>query len=124
MSVGPTNLRAAKLKFVEDGRLATVAALGDERVNLSPNERIKLEKLPPLVWKDIVENYAQNGFSAISEDDLERFKWVGVYPQRPKEDGFFMMRIKVAGGVSQLQAFHFVQSINTLPVDLPTFTQQ
>ena len=99
MPVDPNNLRAAKLKFVEDGRPATLAALGDERANLSRNERIKLEKLPPLVWKDIVENYAQNGFSAISEDDMERFKWVGVYQQRPK-DGHFMMRIKVAGGIA------------------------
>ncbi|RYX85984.1 nitrite/sulfite reductase [bacterium] len=99
MSVDVKNLRAAKLKYVEDGRPATLAALGDERANLTRNERIKIEKLPPLVWKDIVENYAKNGFSAISEDDMERFKWVGVYQQRPK-DGYFMMRIKVAGGIA------------------------
>ncbi len=99
MSVDPTNLRAAKLKFTEDGRPATLAALGDERANLTRNERLKVEKLPPLVWKDIVENYAQNGYSAITEDDMERFKWVGVYQQRPKE-GHFMMRIKVAGGIA------------------------
>lgn len=99
MPVDPTNLRAAKLKFTEDGRPATLAALGDERANLTRNERLKVEKLPPLVWKDIVENYAKNGYSSISEDDMERFKWVGVYQQRPKE-GHFMMRIKVAGGIA------------------------
>ncbi|HEX8464552.1 MAG TPA: nitrite/sulfite reductase [Abditibacterium sp.] len=97
MAVDPTNLRAAKLKFVEDGRPATLAALGDERAALTRNERIKIEKLPPLVWNDIVENYSKNGFDSISEDDMERFKWVGVYQQRPK-DGYFMMRLKVAAG--------------------------
>jgi len=99
MSVDPNNLRSAKLKFAEDGRPATLAAMGDDRATLTRNERIKIEKLPPLVWRDIVDNYAKNGYAAISEDDMERFKWVGVYQQRPKE-GHFMMRIKVAGGIA------------------------
>ncbi|RYG58414.1 nitrite/sulfite reductase, partial [bacterium] len=98
MAVDPTNLRAAKLKFVEDGRPATLAALGDDRAALTRNERIKLEKPAPFVWNDIVENYSKNGFDSISEDDMERFKWVGVYQQRPK-DGYFMMRLKIAGGI-------------------------
>jgi ferredoxin-nitrite reductase len=98
MAVDPTNLRAAKLKFVEDGRPATLAALGDDRAALTRNERIKLEKPAPFVWNDIVENYSKNGFDSISEDDMERFKWVGVYQQRPK-DGYFMMRLKLAGGI-------------------------
>jgi sulfite reductase beta subunit-like hemoprotein len=98
MAVDPTNLRAAKLKFVDDGRPATLAALGDERAALTRNERIKIEKPAPFVWNDIVENYSKNGFDSISEDDMERFKWVGVYQQRPK-DGYFMMRLKIAGGI-------------------------
>ncbi|BCM90664.1 sulfite reductase [ferredoxin] [Abditibacteriota bacterium] len=89
--------RAFALKYAEDGRPATLSALGDERATLTRNERIKVEKPGPQVWKDIVENYAKNGFDSISEDDLERFKWVGVYQQRPK-DGYFMMRLKIAGG--------------------------
>lgn len=89
--------RSQALKFHEDGRPATLAALGDDRTTLTRNERIKVEKLPPLVWQDIVENYSRNGFASISEDDMERFKWVGVYQQRPK-DGYFMMRLKLAGG--------------------------
>jgi sulfite reductase beta subunit-like hemoprotein len=97
----PTDDRARKrimaLKYAEDGRPATLNALGDDRATLTRNERIKIEKLPPLVWNDILENYSKNGFDAISEDDMERFKWVGVYQQRPK-DGYFMMRLKIAGG--------------------------
>jgi hypothetical protein len=89
--------RALALKYAEDGRLATLSAMGDERASLTRNERIKIEKPGPQVWKDIADNYAQNGFDSISEDDLERFKWVGIYQQRPK-DGYFMMRLKIAGG--------------------------
>ncbi len=116
MAVDPTNLRAAKLKFVEDGRLATLSALGDERASLTRNERIKIEKLPPLVWNDIVDNYSKNGFSSISEDDMERFKWVGVYQQKPKE-GHFMMRLKIAGGVVPNHQIRGVAKIARLYAD-------
>jgi sulfite reductase beta subunit-like hemoprotein len=90
-------LRVQKLKLTEDGRPATLAALGDERRDLTPNERIKLEKPGPRVWQDVVENYSKNGFESIHPDDMERFKWIGVYQQRPK-NGYFMMRIKITGG--------------------------
>ncbi|HEX8550966.1 MAG TPA: nitrite/sulfite reductase [Abditibacteriaceae bacterium] len=105
-TVDRANLRVQKLKLTDDGRPATLSALGDERASLTKNERIKIEKPGPKVWNDVVENYSKNGFDAISEDDMERFKWIGVYQQRPK-DGHFMMRIKVAGGqlsTAQLRA--------------------
>ena len=116
MALDPTNLRAAKLKFVEDGRPATLNALGDERASLTRNERIKIEKLPPLVWNDIVDNYSKNGFDSISEDDMERFKWVGVYQQRPK-DGYFMMRLKIAGGIVPNDQIRGVAKIARLYAD-------
>jgi ferredoxin-nitrite reductase len=100
--------RHAKLKLTDDGRLATLAELGDERATLTSNERLKLEKPGPAVWKDIVERYAAQGFDAIEEDDFERFKWIGFYRQRPKSDGYFMLRVKVPGGVvsnEQLRVF-------------------
>ncbi len=59
-------------------------------------EKIKKEKHPLAVWPDI-ERYAREGFAAISEDDFERFKWYGIYRQRPM-DGFFMLRIKLPNG--------------------------
>ena len=90
-------LRAAKNKFMDDGRPATMAAIGDERRDLTANERIKMEKPGPAVWKDIVERYQTGGFESIDPDDFERFKWVGIYQQRPK-DGYFMIRLKLPGG--------------------------
>lgn len=89
--------RAAKLKFADDGRPATLAAMGDDRRDLNNSERIKLEKPGPKVWDDVVQRYAEGGFASIEADDLERFKWIGVYQQRPK-DGHFMLRMKLPGG--------------------------
>ena len=31
-------------------------------------------------------------------DDFERLKWYGVYRQKPKDSGYFMMRTKIPGG--------------------------
>lgn len=89
--------RAQALKFADDGRPATMAAMGDDRAELTKNERIKIEKPGPQVWRDIVETYAREGYASITEDDMERFKWVGFYQQRPKE-GYFMLRLKIPGG--------------------------
>jgi len=90
--------RKLALKYAEDGRLATLAVMGDDRATLNREERIKLEKHPFEVWKDVLERYAEGGFDSIDEDDMVRFKWIGVYQQRPKT-GHFMMRLKVPGGV-------------------------
>lgn len=61
------------------------------------NERIKKEKDGLDVYDDIFR-YAKTGFESISEDDLLRFRWYGLYVQKPKEDGYFMLRIKVPNG--------------------------
>ena len=89
--------RDAKMKLTDDGRPATRAELGDARRELSRNERIKLEKSGFDVWDDIVQRYQHGGFESIDEEDFERFKWYGIYQQRPK-NGHFMMRLKIPGG--------------------------
>jgi sulfite reductase (ferredoxin) len=61
-------------------------------------ERIKREKDGLDVWSDI-ERYANSGFQTIDADDLERFKWYGVYTQRPPEEGYFMLRVKIPNGI-------------------------
>jgi sulfite reductase beta subunit-like hemoprotein len=101
-----TRRRMTALKLTDDGRPATLAELGDARRDLSRNERIKLEKSPFDVWQNIIEVYSKQGFDSITEDDMERFKWYGIYQQRPKT-GHFMMRLKVPGGavnVAQMRA--------------------
>lgn len=73
------------------------SAVKQGRVELIPQEKLKLEKDGLDVIHDIYR-YAKLGFDAITDDDFERMKWYGVYRQKPKDSGYFMMRTKVPGG--------------------------
>ncbi len=66
-------------------------------IEVTPQERLKLEKDGLDVIHDIYR-YAKLGFSAIVEEDFDRLKWYGVYRQKPKDSGYFMMRTKIPGG--------------------------
>lgn len=48
-----------------------------------------------------IENvYSKKGFASIWPSDLRgRFRWHGLYTQRPETDGYFMLRIRIPGGV-------------------------
>lgn len=61
-------------------------------------EIAKLEKDGLDVLQSL-DTYAKEGFAAITADDFDRFKWLGLYVQRPKTDEFFMLRVKIPGGV-------------------------
>jgi ferredoxin-nitrite reductase len=63
----------------------------------TPDEKIKVEKDGLDVIHDVYR-YAETGFGTITEDDFMRFKWYGVYRQKPKDSGYFMLRTKIPGG--------------------------
>ncbi|HEY0379817.1 MAG TPA: nitrite/sulfite reductase [Pyrinomonadaceae bacterium] len=67
-------------------------------------ERVKRER-DGLDCLDDLVRYARGGFSSIEPDDLDvRLRWYGLYTQRPQEEGFFMLRVKVPNGtLSALQ---------------------
>lgn len=65
---------------------------------LNKFEFVKMEKDGLDVIRDIIETYALRGYESIPEDDKGRFKWAGVYEQKPK-DGYFMMRIRINSGI-------------------------
>jgi ferredoxin-nitrite reductase len=69
----------------------------DQRLNKL--EKIKLERHPLEVRQAIVDNYSRD-LAAMDEipGEVERLKWVGIYPQKQGGDAF-MMRVKVPGGV-------------------------
>ena len=80
------------------------AAVKQGLIPLTPQEKLKQEKDALLVIHDIYR-YAKSGFASIADDDFERFKWYGVYRQKPKDSGYFMLRTKVPGGqLSAVQA--------------------
>ncbi|MBN6187877.1 nitrite/sulfite reductase [Aneurinibacillus sp. BA2021] len=72
------------------------ATWAQDKEKLNKNEIAKLEKDGLDVIQDIYE-YAKTGFDSITPDDMDRFKWAGVYQQRPK-DGHFMMRVRIPSG--------------------------
>ena len=73
------------------------AAVKQGLIPLTPQEKLKQEKDGLDVVHDIYR-YAKTGFASIEETDFERMKWYGVYRQKPKESGYFMMRTKIPGG--------------------------
>jgi len=66
---------------------------------LNQVEKWKLERHPLDVRDAILDRYAREGPGAIKAvpGEVERLKWVGLYPQRQGGDAF-MLRIKVPGG--------------------------
>lgn len=70
----------------------------EEPSKLNKMELLKLEKDGLDVIRTIIEKYSAEGYASIPEDELNRFKWAGVYEQKPK-DGHFMMRVRINSGV-------------------------
>lgn len=66
---------------------------------LNAVELQKLEQDGLDIIDEIINNYAINGFESIPEKQLTMFKWAGVYQQKPKQDGYFMMRVRIPSGL-------------------------
>jgi len=60
-------------------------------------ERLKKEKRPLDVIHEL-PSLIQRGYEDISEDDIVRLQWYGLYHNKPKV-GEFMMRIKIPNGI-------------------------
>src|SRR2546423_11786399 len=60
-------------------------------------EEIKQRKDGLDVLADIYR-YAELGHQAITPEDEALFRWYGIYTQRPAEDGYFMVRLRMPGG--------------------------
>jgi ferredoxin-nitrite reductase len=67
---------------------------------LNKVEKFKLERHPLEVREAILNTYSKKGIGSMSEvpGEVERLKWVGIYPQNQGGNAF-MLRIKVPGGV-------------------------
>ncbi|MGB3683683.1 MAG: ferredoxin--nitrite reductase, partial [Rubrobacteraceae bacterium] len=68
--------------------------------NLNNVEKIKQERHPLEVRQAIIDTYSKEGIESLHAvpGEMERLKWVGVYPQK-QGGNTFMMRYKVPGGV-------------------------
>jgi sulfite reductase (ferredoxin) len=66
----------------------------------NPAEVAKREDDGLNVRARIESTYAKKGFASIWPSDLRnRFRWYGLYTQRPETDGYFMLRIRIPGGL-------------------------
>ncbi|GAC1334507.1 MAG: sulfite reductase SirA [Candidatus Dormibacteria bacterium] len=66
---------------------------------LTPQEQNKRNQDGLDVHDRIVNHYSREGWDSIDPADLSgRFRWYGLYTQRPEEDHRFMMRVRVTGG--------------------------
>lgn len=69
------------------------------REPLTPQEQNKRNQDGLDVYDRIINDYAVNGWDSIDPADLGgRFRWYGIYTQRPEEDQMFMMRIRAPAG--------------------------
>lgn len=59
---------------------------------------------------DDIYRYAKLGFEAISEDDLERFKWYGLF-HRKNTPRHFMLRIRIPNGIVTSAQFREIGEI-------------
>jgi ferredoxin-nitrite reductase len=62
--------------------------------------------------KDAIAAYARSGWESITEDDVQRLKWYGLFLRQPTP-GFFMIRVRMPGGKtgsSQLRALAEIAS--------------
>jgi sulfite reductase (ferredoxin) len=80
---------------------------------LNEAERVKRDQDGLDVYERIVSDHARRGFASISKDDLAtRYRWYGLYTQRPEEDGYFMLRLRVPGGVLSAEQVEAVGRIS------------
>src|ERR671932_2093962 len=89
-----TETRPRPAPAVAASRLAPDWDLVLKRNNV---ERLKREKFP-LDIVDEIDELAQRNYLDISEEDMVRFQWYGLYQDKPKV-GYFMLRVKAPSGI-------------------------
>src|SRR5215510_3299038 len=74
-------------------------------------ERLKREKFPYEVLNELPQ-LIERGYENISEEDVVRFMWYGLYHDKPKV-GYFMMRIKIPSGVMTAHQMRVIGELST-----------
>lgn len=77
---------------------------------LHPFEKVKLEKDGLDILKELAD-YKKLGFNAISANDRDLLKWAGVYVQKPRTDGYLLMRVKIPSGILNSQQAYVLARI-------------
>lgn len=99
--------------------MATPRTLGEAQWALgylepqNPAEVFKKEDDGLNVRARIENVYAKKGFASIWPSDLRgRFRWHGLYTQRPETDGYFMLRIRIPGGALTAEQWDVIGQVS------------
>lgn len=88
-------------------------------------EALKAER-DGLDVRDAIACYAQSGWESITEDDVQRLKWYGLFLRNPTP-GFFMVRVRIPNGMAsspQLRALGTIaKTYGNSVIDLTTRQQ-
>ncbi len=69
----------------------------EDVIKKNSREKLKYEKMPLDIISELPD-LIKRGYEVVSEDDIVRLQWYGLYHQKPKTGGF-MMRIKIPDGI-------------------------
>jgi sulfite reductase beta subunit-like hemoprotein len=73
-------------------------------------ERLKRDKFP-LDILDEVPELSERNYLDISEEDMVRFQWYGLYQDKPKV-GYFMLRVKVPSGILSADQYRVIGELS------------
>jgi ferredoxin-nitrite reductase len=74
-------------------------------------EKLKFEKHPIRLIDELVQ-LGEMDYVEITEEDMVRFQWYGLYHDKPKV-GYMMMRIRVPGGILQPEQLRVIGELST-----------
>src|SRR3982075_4167106 len=104
----PSAATAARVAAAAAARAAPDWDLVRKRNNV---ERLKHEKFPTEIVNEIPE-LAERNYLDISEEDMVRFQWYGLYQDKPKV-GYFMLRIKAPAGIMTAAQYRAIGELST-----------
>ena len=73
-------------------------------------ERLKRDKFPLDIVNELPD-IIERGYENISEEDVVRFMWYGLYHDKPKV-GYFMMRVKIPSGILNPEQFRMIGELS------------
>jgi sulfite reductase beta subunit-like hemoprotein len=88
---------AARAAIIAAAAAARAAPDWDLVLKRNNVERLKREKFPLEIVNEL-EELGQRNYLDISEEDMVRFQWYGLYQDKPKV-GYFMLRVKAPSGI-------------------------
>jgi ferredoxin-nitrite reductase len=88
---------AARAAIIAAAAAARAAPDWDLVLKRNNVERLKRDKFPLEIVNEL-EELGERNYLDISEEDMVRFQWYGLYQDKPKV-GYFMLRVKAPSGI-------------------------